>query len=272
MISQKHFTDGPLFALSFLTRWPCSKSFSDVALARGLYWLWLPGLGIGLISTACAWLLAAFFMAAPQDTLTFSICLLAGTIWVVLEIWLSRGLHWDGAADLGDALGSGASAAKFQQILRDSHIGAFGVLTLLALFALQTLAAGIQILASLRHDTLSDLAALCLAPVWSRLTPVWLGYGQSAASNSSLGAFICKFTSWRIWLVNFLAGFFCLAALVLTGTSCLRIAFLGLAQIGMIIWFRRCAKMHGGLSGDFFGCCIECSQTVFLILSVPDFS
>ena len=59
---------------------------------------------------------------------------LAAWLWMALEAWSTRGLHWDGLADLGDASGSGAQGERFWAILRDSRLGAFGALHLLLAF------------------------------------------------------------------------------------------------------------------------------------------
>ena len=38
---------------------------------------------------------------------------IAAWTWILCEIWSTRGLHWDGLADIGDATGSGAIGEQF---------------------------------------------------------------------------------------------------------------------------------------------------------------
>jgi adenosylcobinamide-GDP ribazoletransferase len=65
--------------------------------------------------------------------------LLSATLVVALAAWITRGLHWDGLADVADGLGSGAPPERAREIMRRSDIGPFGVLVLGFTIALQVL-------------------------------------------------------------------------------------------------------------------------------------
>jgi len=47
------------------------------------------------------------------------------------EIWLTRGLHLDGLADWADSIGGFRQREKRLAIMRDSNVGAFGVMALI---------------------------------------------------------------------------------------------------------------------------------------------
>lgn len=56
---------------------------------------------------------------------------------LIFYAYLSRGFHLDGLADFADGLGGGWSAERALAIMRDSHIGAFGVIALILAMLLQ---------------------------------------------------------------------------------------------------------------------------------------
>lgn len=246
---------GFLAALSFLSRLGPPQS----GVSIGIPWHGAAGLALGCIMAisagALAWLLGSNPLAP----------LLAGWLWLTMETWLTRGLHWDGVADLGDALGAGASGEKFRAILKDSHTGAFGVMTLGLLMGGQWLGAS----AHLNGLEPATLASLACAPAWARLAPAWLGMDAKAWQAKSLGALICGHVTRKLWLGAWLQGFVFLAIPCLLGMAPVQALSIFLAQSGLNLWFRRAGNQHGGLSGDFFGCHIESSQLLYLLLSIP---
>lgn len=50
---------------------------------------------------------------------------------VILNIFLTRGLHYDGLSDVADAAGNHLQKERFWEIIKDSRIGAFGVMALI---------------------------------------------------------------------------------------------------------------------------------------------
>lgn len=241
-------------ALAFLSRIGQAAG-ADIAIP----WHGAVGLFLGVLITAPP---ACFYLVMANDWLA---PFLAGWLWLVLEVWLTRGLHWDGAADLGDALGSGAKGKNFRAILKDSHMGAFGAMTLFLLM-------GGQALAAVAHFAASGpcaAATLVIAPAWARLGPAWLGYGGQAYGANSLGALICGHVSRPVWLWAWVQGLVFLAAPCLLGMHPIQAVLIFLGQTGLNLWFARLAARHGGLSGDFFGCHLETGQLLYLLLSIP---
>ncbi|MCD8194303.1 MAG: adenosylcobinamide-GDP ribazoletransferase [Tannerellaceae bacterium] len=55
---------------------------------------------------------------------------------IISRLLLTGGLHEDGLADFSDGFGGGTSKEKILTIMKDSHIGTYGVITLLFYFAL----------------------------------------------------------------------------------------------------------------------------------------
>jgi len=63
--------------------------------------------------------------------------LVQAVIFTALGVYLTRALHYDGLADVCDGWGSLAGGERFWKILKDSRIGAFGVLALCLSLAAQ---------------------------------------------------------------------------------------------------------------------------------------
>lgn len=118
-------------ALSFLTRlWP-SRLPEPEDFPKALPWFPLAGLVIGVLAVFPGWL--GLFSSHP---------FVLGWLTACLSLWITRGLHADGLADIADAWGSNASGERFWNILKDSRTGPFGALGLVAVFSGQALAFG----------------------------------------------------------------------------------------------------------------------------------
>jgi adenosylcobinamide-GDP ribazoletransferase len=64
----------------------------------------------------------------------------AGVLGAVAAALLTRGLHVDGLADVADALGGGRTVERRLAIMKDPHVGAFGVMAIVGDFLLKATA------------------------------------------------------------------------------------------------------------------------------------
>lgn len=132
--------------LGLLTRLPVRVNASR-ALARGAAasWAWpLAGLvvaGIGGLSGA-----AVLAVDLPPG--------IAAGLTLAVQVAVTGGLHEDGLADCADGFWGGWDRKRRLEIMKDSHIGSYGVLALVFVIGL----------------TWQALAALMVAPDW----PLWL--------------------------------------------------------------------------------------------------
>ena len=117
---------GFLRALSFLTILPVGASISSEGegkdLARTMAFFPLVGLLIGLLLTLGYTLFSLFL---PRSIV----------LWLTIGLlaFITRGLHLDGFSDTMDGLASGGTKEKILEVMRDSRIGAFGVIGLIFL-------------------------------------------------------------------------------------------------------------------------------------------
>lgn len=248
-----------LDALSFLSRLVVRPGQTEERFRACLSAFAPVGLTLGLVWAAAA--LAALTFARAAHVPAPLADLLAGWLWLLALLWTTRGLHWDGVADLADACGSGATGERFWRILRDSRLGAFGGMALCAGLA------GAVLLAAI-HIGKGQWLPLVLAPAWARSCSLLLAASAPAQGGGSLGRLVCAAMTPRLVRAQQaqLAGI--LLLLWLTGLPLARTLLLAAGQYGLHACLRRTARAHGGLSGDFLGANIETAQLWLLLAAL----
>jgi adenosylcobinamide-GDP ribazoletransferase len=165
------------------------------------------------------------------------VALLILAVWVVV----TGGLHEDGLADAADAFGSQTTREGIHRVLKDSHIGAYGVLALILSFGLRW-----QALAHMPAAALP--AALVVSQVLPRAGIVTVAYVAGAATPGSGGALAKSlrgrqvFTAWVLAL---------LVAAALDGKMALLAGAIALVIAALCqAYFQR---KIGGVTGDCLG-------------------
>lgn len=120
-----------LVGLQFLTRlhFATQTEWKDEDFGKSVSWFPVIGWIIGLL------LCGIFFLLKP-----FKIPILTGFILVVSELIVTGALLLDGLMDSSDGLFSGRSRERCLEIMKDSHVGAFGVLSALMIILVKTFA------------------------------------------------------------------------------------------------------------------------------------
>lgn len=249
-------------ALQFLTRIPVPVTvpFEPVTLARTVIYFPAAGVLIGAILAGGFAVLELFSPAMPSAVL-------------LLVIWtaLSGGLHLDGWMDTADGVLSHRSRERMLEIMKDSRVGAMGVIAavLLLLFKFSLLAEWFG-----QQDGGRVLSLLVIIPVWSRW---WMGAAIAAWPNARHGEGIgalFHLASGRQVAAGFIAAVFvtvlCLSLdglawqetlLILAGCIVLTI----LTGLLYAVWLSR--KL-GGLTGDTYGALNEAVEAVLLFAGV----
>jgi adenosylcobinamide-GDP ribazoletransferase len=253
-------TSDPIrFAVGTFTRLPVpAPTATTTAVAgRGLALAPLVGAAIGLVS-------GALLLVTGVDLIAR---LLSATLVVASAAWITRGLHWDGLADVADGLGSGAPAERAREIMRRSDIGPFGVLALGFTIALQALSlaqlpAGAPALAGwVLAVTLGRLAAVVACGPWAR-----------AARRDGLGATVIgSVTPARMVVAGVVTAVVAVAAAgagPLPWSTALLWGPLAAVGVGLGLGWLAC-KRFGGSSGDVLGATVELATvTVLLVLAL----
>ncbi len=236
-------------AISFLTILPVGHpSLSEEKeLARAMAFFPLVGLMIGLILALGYYLLSFFLPRALVLWLTIGLLAL-----------LTRGLHLDGFADTTDGLGSGGSKEKILEVMRDSRIGAFGVMGLILLI-------GAKYLALDQISNLSIPFTLILMAVMGRNAMVLVCYRSPyARSEGGLAKPFVENLSAREVLIS--SALTLGIAFLLIGVKGIAVSFgIGLFSLGYRYFF---IKKLGGVTGDVLGAANELAELLCLLLLV----
>ena len=233
-----------LAAFQFLTILPpvVRRPFTHEELGRAVGFYPLAGLGLGAVLAALAWLSGRAFSPAVVAALVLA-------AWAVL----TRGLHLDGWMDACDGLFGGFTPERRLEIMRDSRVGAFGViggvLVLLVQFAALN-AAGVR------------PAALLLAPTLGRWAMAAALVAFPYARAEGLGRAMKDHARWpQAALATAIAG---AAAWLLAGW--VGIAVLGLAALLMWGGARFALARVPGLTGDLYGALGVAVETATLLV------
>jgi adenosylcobinamide-GDP ribazoletransferase len=188
--------------------------------------------------------------------LSATVLLLAGAVWSIV---LSGALHEDGLADTADGFGGGWSVEKRLAIMKDSRIGAYGVLALAFGIAL-------RVTALAEMPLWSAAAALIAAHAAARITPAFvmnaLPYaGDTAAMKVSYTDAPVSAHDMRFALVVVLCALVPLAFVSIP--SVISGLLLGaILASAIVLWAR---KLIDGYTGDVLGAVEQMFEIGFLL-------
>lgn len=215
-------------AFGFLTRFGPSGGGDFAASVR---WFPVVGLVLGGLAVLPALLGAGAWVAA--------------WLAVVIELWATRGLHADGLADVSDAWGSMAGGERFFEIMKDSRVGAFGVMGLFV-----ALSGKLVLYATL--FTSGEVGGVAFAFVLGRGAAVWLMGLTRGLARPGLGKLFLNGATPAVmaWVLGsvVVAG-----ALMVPGRGLAVGLALGAAVVAMLAGL---ARSRGAVNGDFLGACV----------------
>ena len=243
---------GPLESAALLTILPVPARAA--ASTRGvLPWAPLVGLALGGVAAGVAVLGARWI-----DPLAGAVLAVA-----VLAL-LTRGLHLDGLADTADGLGPMRGRERALQVMHQSDVGPFGVVTLVLTLLLQ-----VACLAALLESRWGWLA-LWAAVAGARLAMARSGLpGVPAAEGSSLGALVAGTVS-APWLTGWAVVLLVLLAAGTTADPEVTGRLAGAAVAGLLaaeVLYRRARYRLGGVTGDVMGAMAETTTAATLLVA-----
>lgn len=204
----------------------------------------LVGAAIGIIAAAAAWVISDW-MAWPLG---------AGVAVVAITSILTRGLHLDGLGDAFDALGGGRTPERRLEIMKDPHIGSFGVIAIVV--CLMTKAAAVAQLST------ANLHMAVVVPfIVSRALQVELAAALPYArrEGGTARAFVEGAGASHFLLATLFALLLCYLFSGFCGLIALLAAYA--ASPALMWWIRR---EFGGVTGDLLGMASEVTEALLL--------
>lgn len=237
-----------LFALYQLTRLPLpAVPFDEISCGRSTAFFPVVGLFLGTILAALGWAAGWFFPVQVQAALlVFGMVILTG------------GIHLDGFMDSIDGLFSGRPRERKLEIMRDSRVGAFGVIGVVCLLLLKY-----NLLLGLTDQTL--MRVLPVVPALSRWGMSFAIIAFPYARQEGLGKIYASYTGVK----------------ELVGATIIAAAIAGVALGPQGIWLmalggvvtclvgRKITRELGGLTGDTYGFINELLEVILLLAVYP---
>lgn len=172
-----------------------------------------------------------------------------------LMVILTRGLHYDGLADLADGVWGGATPERRLEIMKDSRSGAFGVLALILDLLLKVASIHALVLAN-------SLAPILFAPIFGRVAMTAAAYRATYARAKGLG---------KPFLENMLLPHLLIAvasAILFVAFINWRALFYALPVLACVALLRTLAnRLLGGITGDVLGATCEITEIVILVIA-----
>ncbi len=234
-----------LLALQFLTIIPVKmKNIKEGDLSSSVIYFPLIGLLLGLLLVG----INKVLLILNFDQF------IANIILVISLILLTGGIHMDGAADTADAFLSRKNKEEMLVIMRDSHIGSMGALSLISVILLK--------IAFLSYPGFPSKAAplllMCVLSRWSMVFAMFLfpyarqegkarllinGINFKIFTLSTIIALACVFSIWKIKGV--------LVFIVIAAASYIAGRFIN--------------RKIGGITGDTLGALSESNEIIVLL-------
>ena len=241
-------------ALGFLTILPVApRDAGGLAAARG--WFPAAGLLLGLALASLDLLMHRGYPLLTDEYRQFP-PLLSAAILVVAMVVLTRAIHLDGFMDCCDALLGGFDRERRLAILRDSHVGAFAVVGVVALLLLKVAAitalppAG-RFWLLILFPSLSRWGMLLVLEFFPYARPQGIGVPFQPSGGR-----------WQL-LAGLVVVLVATVALAGPGGLALFAAATAVA-LGLGAW---ASKLLGGVTGDVYGTVNEVAEATVLVLA-----
>ena len=234
---------GFLILLSFFTRIPVGKKieYNEDSFVKALNLYSLMGAVIG------------FLLVLVYSIFNTYMDLLKGLVLTIAYLIITGGIHMDGMADTSDGIFSGRTGEKIFEIMSDSHMGTFGVLSLI-----------IVLLSQFVLFSYIDVYSCFMMPIVGRTCVVISSWNKKYAKKSKgMGTLFIESINTKVLVSNILVLLF----FALLMPNRIIIVTSGFATL-MISYFISCSieDKIGGMTGDTCGFIVEISQIIFMIL------
>jgi len=244
-----------LTAVQFFTRLPAPAwvGHSAQQLEQAARYLPLIGMLVGAIAAAVLYLSA--------QVLPLS---LAVGLSMVAGILVTGAFHEDGLSDFADGFGGGHTKEKMLAIMKDSRVGAYGVIALVLALLLK-----FEALLALcgAHSLMFTAAALIAAHAVSRLMAVSIMLTQQyVRDDDSARAKPAAQLGRSSFAVALLTGIAALVPLYAAGANATAMSAAAIAALLMRAWLAwRLQQRLGGYTGDCIGAVQQLTEIAFYL-------
>ena len=233
-------------AFQFLTRLylPINVEWGTANLRRSLMWFGLVGAFIGAILAGAMTLFNRFDLIPAVSAI------------IILLIWIfiTGGMHIDGISDMADGFFSMRDKEKTLEIMKDSHVGAFGVITIVFLLLI-------------KFEMLKEIIIieknvwlLILPPTIARIAAGLVLSFYETTKKSGLGYTFHSSDPRLFWAIGFIVTL--IISSILNIKSLIFIGIAILASNLMALWAK---KKIGGLNGDIYGAIVETVEVIGMV-------
>lgn len=233
-------------AFQFLTRLylPINVEWDTGNLKRSLMWFGLVGAFIGVILAGALTLFNRFDLIPAVSAI------------IILLIWIfiTGGMHIDGISDMADGFFSMRDKEKTLEIMKDSHVGAFGVMTIVfvLLIKFEMLKEFIMIE--------KNVWLLILPTTIARIAAGLVLSFYETTKKSGLGYTFHSSDPRIFWAIGFIVTL--IISSILNIKSLIFIGIAILASNLMALWAK---KKIGGLNGDIYGAIVETVEVMGMV-------
>ena len=266
-----------LIGLQFLTRISLVRQtiWTEEDFGRSVRYFPLVGAVLGLSYMLGTLMLPTLFLLTV-DEINFATLMAAfkqhpmlqAAVVFLLTVALTGAIHCDGFMDTFDGLFSGRDRDRMLEIMKDSRVGAFGVVSFVTLSIVEF--ATLEELACLPLENF--LAAVFVMPIVGRLMMVMVIGLFPYARPEGMGKAFAERTDGRTMAFATVETMILLMPLtMISGEIFLTALMSGLMALMVAMYFGRYAtKKLGGVTGDIYGAVTLLSEltvlTVFLIM------
>lgn len=245
-------------SFGFLTRLPLPQGWPSASLSEAMRAFPFAGAVIGGLAGL---VLVGLASAGLPD-------LAAAGLMLALLALLTGGLHEDGLADTADGFGGGRDRDRKLAIMRDSHIGTYGVMALvLGLLVKAAALAGVA-----QGPALSLIALLAATGAFSRALIVWLMASTPPARSDGVAHKVGQPSDFTARTALLAGGV--IAGLLILVTQGLVPMLLILAAGALVAGIFRSLAMRqiGGHTGDICGALQFLVETAMIVTAAASLS
>lgn len=209
------------------------------------------------------WIVGGFFLLVLEASLRLFSIEISVLLAMIASVMLTGAFHEDGFADVCDGFGGGWTKERILSIMKDSRVGAYGVIGLILLFLLKY---NLLILITPSSSLWVLVATILSAQSLSRLTAVSIVFTDLYVrdTDESKARPVAQAYGWKEITGAFVFGLIPLVGVPLEAAAMMIVGCL-ITRICMSVYFR---KWIGGYTGDCLGGTQQTAEVVIYLMYI----